>query len=101
METKTSDVGSDVVDLWDYPWYSETALLETLTLSYPVGNSKPLCGTYGLPEVVIFYISAQLINRTLQDFEELVSARTLQSNDLKQTGAKGVKKSQVFNFMCV
>lgn len=70
-------------------------------MSCPAGNNKPLCGTYGLSQVVIFYISAQLINRTLQDFGELVNVRTLQSNDLKQSGARGVKKSQIFNFICV
>lgn len=89
METKNNHAGSDVKDLWDHPRY-ETALLHTVVFSYPVGNNKPLCGTYGLPEVVIFYISAQLINRTSQDFEELVNSRTLQSNDLKQDGDKGV-----------
>lgn len=101
LERKNNDDGSDMVDVLDYPGYSKTALLETLLLRYLVGNSKPLFGRYGLPEMVMFYNSPYLIDRTLQDFEELVNARILQPNDLKQNGVKGVKKLHIYIFIYV
>lgn len=58
------------MDVLDYPGYSETALLDALLLQHLVGNSKPLVGRYGLPEMVMFYSSPYLIDRTWQDCEE-------------------------------
>lgn len=50
--------------------------------------------------MVMFYVSPYLIDRTLQDFEELVNAGILQSNDLKQSGVKGVKKLYIYICIC-
>lgn len=76
LERKNNDDRSDMVDALDYPGYSETALLETFLLRHLVGNSKPLFSRYRLPEMVIFYNGPYLIDRTLEDFEELVNANS-------------------------
>lgn len=70
LERKNYDDGSDIVDVLDYPGYSETALLETLLSWHLVGNSKLFIGRYGIPEMVMFYSGPYLIDRTWQDFEE-------------------------------
>lgn len=49
----------------------------------------------------MFYVSPYLIDRTLQDFEELVNAGIRQSNDLKQSGVKGVKKLYIYMYKTI
>lgn len=67
--------------------------------SIKVSCRKQQTFIWQLPEMVMFYVSPYLIDRTLQDFEELVNAGILQSNDLKQSGVKGVKKLYIYMYM--
>lgn len=63
LEKKNSDDGSGMVDVLDYPGYSETAVLDSVRLSHLVGNSKPSFGRY-TPEMAMFYNGPYLIDRT-------------------------------------